>query len=101
MIDINHFLKTFKAKPGALKNSQALLNNSSLKSIFDKYYSTQPKKFIEIISEHKDKSSDELNDILLNEHNPQVKSKVIESNISKAASKQISQYTQMIKGRYH
>ena len=96
VIDITHFLQTFKCKPGALKNSEALLNNPDLKSIFDKYYSTQPKYFIEILAENKNKNSEILNEILLNNHSPSAKSKEIESNIQKAASSQLEQYTKMM-----
>lgn len=96
VIDITHFLQTFKCKPGALKNSEALLNNPDLKSIFDKYYSTQPKYFIEILAENKNKSSKELNTILLSNHSPKAKSKEIESNIQKAANSQLEQYTKMM-----
>lgn len=101
VIDINHFLRTFKQKPGALKNSQALLNNPELKTIFETYYSTQVQRFIELLTDHKHKSKCELNEILLNNHSPLAQSKVIETNIQKAASQQINQYMQMMKRNKH
>ena len=64
-IDITHFLQTFKRKPGALKNSEALHNNSKLKFIFEEYYNAQPKYFIELIEANKNKSKEELDKLLL------------------------------------
>ena len=52
--DIRHYLKTLTFKPGALKNSYVLKSNPKLKSIFDKYYTNNPKKFIDIISKNKE-----------------------------------------------
>ena len=50
--NIRHYLKTLTFKPGALKNSYVLKSNPKLKSIFDKYYTNNPKKFIDIISKN-------------------------------------------------
>lgn len=64
-VDIKHYLNTFISKPGALRNSLALKSNPKLKSIYDLYYNTNPKKFIEIIKENKEKDLDEIETILL------------------------------------
>jgi len=61
-IDINHYLKSLARKPGAIKNSLALKSVPVLKSIYDKYFSTNPKKFIEILVENKEKSLKDLID---------------------------------------
>lgn len=53
--NIRHFLKTLTFKPGALKNSYVLKSNPKLKSIYDRYYTNNPKKFIDIISKNKEK----------------------------------------------
>jgi transposase len=98
IIDIMHYLRTLTSKPGALKNSAALINNPDLKAIFDKYYSTQPKVFLTLVFDNKDKSKEELNKVLLCNYNHQVKSEVIEDNILKAANKQISHYNNLLKG---
>jgi transposase len=37
-VDIKHYLKTLSKKPGAIRNSQALVNNPDLKTIYEKYY---------------------------------------------------------------
>lgn len=50
--NIRHYLKTLTFKPGALSNSYVLKSNPKLKSIFDKYYTNNPKKFIYIISKN-------------------------------------------------
>jgi hypothetical protein len=49
IIDINHYLDTFKAKPGALANSTALISNVYLKGIYDKYFEHQPRAFIDLL----------------------------------------------------
>ena len=54
--DIRHYLKTLTFKPEALKNSYVLKSNPKLKSIFDKYYTNNPKKFIEVISNNKEEN---------------------------------------------
>jgi hypothetical protein len=41
-----------------------LKSNSELKSIYDKYFSTNPKKFIEILINNKNKDKTEIIDIL-------------------------------------
>lgn len=52
--DIRHYLKALTFKPEALKNSYVLKSNPKLKSSFDKYYTNNPKKFIEVISNNKE-----------------------------------------------
>ncbi len=50
-LDITHYLETIKRKPRAFANSRALETlNATLKALFDRYYSTNPKDFIEILS---------------------------------------------------
>ena len=66
-VDIKHYLKTFTEKPGALRNSLALKSNPRLKSIYDIYYNTEPKKFIEIIKKNKEKKLEEIEELLLKE----------------------------------
>jgi hypothetical protein len=59
-IDIRHYLKSFLKKPGALKNSVALKSIPCLKTIYDKYFITNPKKFIDILEKNKEKDIIEL-----------------------------------------
>lgn len=47
--------KTLTFKPGALKNAYVLKSNPKLKTIFDKYYNNNPKKFIDIIEKNQGK----------------------------------------------
>ncbi|WP_287006295.1 hypothetical protein [Desulfurella sp.] len=50
-MDITHYLDTMKRKPRALANSRAFETlNATLKALFNRYYSTNPKDFIEILS---------------------------------------------------
>ena len=49
-IDIYHYLRTLKRKPGALHQSTALLQSDTLvKNIYEKYYSKDPKTFLEVL----------------------------------------------------
>jgi transposase len=60
-VDIQHYLNTFLKKPGALKNSSALKSVPKLKSIYDLYFTTNPKHFIELLNKFRDK---EINDVV-------------------------------------
>jgi transposase len=59
-IDIRHYLSTLQRKPKAVKNSAALKAIPHLKDIFDKYFNTNPRKFIEILSNMKENSMEEI-----------------------------------------
>jgi len=49
-IDINHYISTFKKKPGALHNSTAMHNCSHrIKKIYHSYYTNNPREFIDLI----------------------------------------------------
>ena len=49
-LDINHYLKTLKFKPGALKRSSAFLQiKPELKAIYHKYYQGQERQFIDLL----------------------------------------------------
>ncbi|HEQ2365844.1 TPA: IS21 family transposase [Streptococcus pyogenes] len=63
-IDINHYLDSLARKPGAIRNSLALKSHPDLKAIFDKYFTSNPKKFIKLLEENKGKDMDQLLDLL-------------------------------------
>ena len=49
-IDIYHYLRTLKRKPGALHQSTALLQTDTMvKTIYEKYYSRDAKSFLEVL----------------------------------------------------
>jgi len=49
-IQIEHYLKTLKKKPGAIHSSTAMQQmNPKRQSIHNKYYTTNPKDFIDLI----------------------------------------------------
>lgn len=49
-IDIYHYLRTLKRKPGALRQSTALLQSDTMfKNIYEKYYSRDTKTFLEVL----------------------------------------------------
>jgi hypothetical protein len=63
-VDITHYLNSLRRKPGAIKNSVALKSIPKLKTIYDNHFNTNPKKFIEILIDNKEKDIDSLMDIL-------------------------------------
>ncbi len=49
-LDINHYLKTLKFKPGALKRSRAFSQiKPELKAVYQKYYQGQEKQFLQLL----------------------------------------------------
>ena len=49
IIAIEHYLDTFKRKPGALPGSLALASRTQLKKIYDAYFAEAPRDFIELL----------------------------------------------------
>lgn len=49
VIAIEHYLDTFKRKPGALPGSLALASRKQLKKIYDAYFTDSPRDFIELL----------------------------------------------------
>ena len=50
MLNIFHYLRTFKCKPGALSQSSALLQaDAKIKTIYETYYTTTPKDFLYVL----------------------------------------------------
>ena len=96
--DIRHYLKTLTFKPGALRNSYVLKSNPKLKSIFDKYYINNPKKFIDIISKNKEKTDEELEKILLTNSGNLMENTKHSNNINNLTRMQTSMYNQIMIG---
>lgn len=49
VITVEHYLDTFKRKPGALSGSLALASRGQLKKIYDTYFTGFPRDFIELL----------------------------------------------------
>lgn len=96
--DIRHYLKTLISKPGALRNSYVLKSNPKLKSIFDKYYTNNSKKFIDIISKNKEKSDEDLEEILITNSGNLVENTRYNNNINSLTRIQTSMYNQIMIG---
>ena len=96
--NVRHYLKTLTFKPGALKNSYVLKSNPKLKSIFDKYYTNNPKKFIDIISKNKEKSNIELEEMLITHSDNLVENTRYNNNINNLTRIQTSMYNQIMIG---
>ena len=94
-VDIKHYLKTLSEKPGALRNSFALKSNPRLKSIYDIYYNTEPKKFIEIIKKNKEKNLEEIEEILLKEKTEKESDVKIEDKLKDLTRLQTSMYNKL------
>jgi len=48
-ISIEHYLDTFRRKPGALAGSTALVSSSYLKNLYEKYFKGVPRDFIDLL----------------------------------------------------
>ena len=96
--DIRHYLKTLTFKPGALRNSYVLKSNPKLKSIFDRYYTNNPKKFIDLISKNKKVSDAELEEILITNSSNLVENTRYNNNINNLTRIQTSMYNQIMIG---
>jgi transposase len=57
-IDIRHYIKTFEKKPGAIRNSLALKSMPRLKTIYDIYFKSNPRKFVALLKKYQDLSFD-------------------------------------------
>lgn len=66
-IKIEHYLKTLKKKPGALHSSTAIQQmNPTLQTIYNKYYSQDPKDFIELLELISEKGLEKLSPTSIN-----------------------------------
>ena len=50
IIDIEHYLSTFKRKPGALAGSVALASSYYLRGLYQNYFKNEPREFIDLLS---------------------------------------------------
>jgi len=55
IIDITHYLSTFKKKPGALPESVALAGNSYLKNLYMQHFQGEPRNFIDLLTYCRDR----------------------------------------------
>ena len=96
--NIRHYLKTLTFKPGALRNSYVLKSNPKLKSIFDKYYTNNPKKFIDIIEKNKEKNDEDLEKILITNSNNLIENTRYINNLNNLTRNLTSMYNQIMMG---
>jgi hypothetical protein len=92
-VNIFHYLDTLTKKPGALRNSKALRSEVELKAVFDSYFTTCPREFIDLLRANQDKPMDEIVRIikLAGEGCEPVNVEKIESSISKYTQIQLVQ----------
>jgi transposase len=50
VVNIDHYLSTFKKKPGALAKSLALASNAYLKQLYQQHFDNEPRNFIDLLS---------------------------------------------------
>jgi len=93
--DIKHYLNTLLTKPGAIHNSLVLKCNPRLKTIYDLYYNNNPKKFIEIIKENKEKDMEEIEKILVNKKDGHEINVEISNKINNITRMQTSMYNRL------
>jgi len=101
-VNIFHYLDTLTKKPGALRNSKALRSESELKAVFDSYFTTRVREFIDILRINQDKPMDEIVRIMqmASVGCEPVYPDVIESNVLKHTQIQLVQISDFfMKGR--
>jgi transposase len=59
-VDILHYLETLAKKPGAIRNSKALRSESDLKAVYECYYTTRAREFIDNLRACRDKPMHEI-----------------------------------------
>lgn len=50
VIELEHYLRTFKQKPGALSGSVALASNAYLQKLYNAYFINEPREFIDLLA---------------------------------------------------
>ena len=99
-IDIMHYLNTFLKKPGALRNSHALKSRPELKHIYDTYYRTKPREFIELLQTNHDIGIEDLISVLREENQSHIDKQINhtyeETKLEKITRNQIYDYTKLI-----
>jgi len=103
VVDIMHYLNTFKKKPGAVNNSIALKSIPKLKAIFDTYYAEKPLDFIEILMNNKHLEIEEIIKLFKSKTSNKVefnaKSVVIPiSSVDLRARSSMAAYALLVKG---
>jgi hypothetical protein len=63
-VNIFHYLDTLTKKPGALRNSKALRSEAELKAVFERYYTTNARKFVDILRSKQDRPIEEIVSVL-------------------------------------
>ena len=101
-VNIFHYLDTLTKKPGALRNSKALRSETELKAVFDSYFTTRVREFIDILRINQDKPMEEIVHIsqMAGVGCESVYPEVIESNILRHSQIQLVQISEFfMKGR--
>jgi len=103
-VDVFHYLDTFMRKPGALKNSAALKSRADLKAIYDRYYTSKTREFIELLQENKDRNMKDLAAALTRESSTGVTliarpaQSSIEDHVTAMAKAQLSELNKLFMG---
>ena len=66
LLKLEHYLDTFLKKPGAIRNSQVLQSCPLLHNIFQQYFISKPKEFIELIRNNPHATMEQLVEIIQN-----------------------------------
>ena len=101
-VNIFHYLDTLTKKPGAIRNAKALRSEADLKAVFDNYYTTRAREFIETLRIYQDKPMAEIVRILQmsGEGYPPLYHEDMGSNILKYTRSQLCQISDFfMKGR--
>lgn len=86
---LNHYLKTLRNKPGAVKHSLALKQCPELYSIYQTYFKRNERLFIDILLKNSDKELETIKDILLGELGANIKSTHNSKEVVEATKQQL------------
>lgn len=92
-VNIFHYLSTLYKKPGAIRNSKALRSETELKAVFDNYYTTRAREFIDILRRNQDKPLNDIVSVLqaAGEGNSRTYPDVIGSNVLRYTHNQLNE----------
>ena len=90
-VNIFHYLDTLTKKPGAVRNSKALRSEANLKAVFDRYYTNNARKFIDILRANQDRPMDDIVRFLqkTGEGRPVDRPETVDSNVLRHTQSQL------------
>ena len=96
-IMIHHYLNTLATKPGALKHSLVLKQQSRLYDIYQYHFKTKTKEYITLLQQHKNKDIEEIiNALKFNATNIEIILNTSDDEIEKSSRQQLKSLNQFM-----